>query len=101
MYCFAKLVATCRYISLPNLIANRTLLPEFAPIGAPVATIDTITGFLHRWLTDPVEYARRVAELGELREQVATAGATARAADAVLEYVDAAGNLPENTRVAA
>ena len=86
---FCKLMVTCRYFSLPNLIANHPVMPEFAPIDDPRPAIAAMTGLLHRWLTDPVEYARQVAQLTRLRDEVATTGATANAARAILERLPA------------
>jgi lipid-A-disaccharide synthase len=84
-YWFCKLMITCRYFSLPNLIANYPVMPEFAPVDDPRQAIAAMTGLLHRWLTDPAEYSRQIAQLTRLRDEVATTGATANAARAILE----------------
>lgn len=83
-YWFCRVMVNCRYFSLPNLIADRPVMPEFAPIDDPRFSIETITAILHRWLTDETEYARKKEELARLRDEVATAGATQRAAEAIL-----------------
>src|SRR5262249_35557671 len=88
-YWFCKLMITCRYFSLPNLIANHPVMPEFAPVDDPRQAIAAMTGILHRWLTDSAEYARQMARLTQLRDQVATTGATANAARAILERLPA------------
>jgi lipid-A-disaccharide synthase len=88
-YWFCKLMITCRYFSLPNLIANHPVMPEFAPVDDPRQAIVAMTGILHRWLTDPAEYARQISALSHLRDEVATTGATANAARAILERLPA------------
>ena len=85
-----KVMVTCKYFSLPNLIANRPVMPEFVPVGDPRPAIATMAEVLHRWLTDREEYARQAVELERLRDEVATAGATANAAKAILERLAAA-----------
>ena len=90
---FSKLMITCRYFSLPNLIANRPVMPEFAPIDHPRQAVATMTDILYSWLTDDREYASQRAELGRLRRSVATAGATENAARAILERLAASSAL--------
>jgi len=85
-----RFVITCRYMSLPNLIADRPLMPEFAPTDDPRQAIATMTEILLRWLTDREEYARQTALLARLRDEVATVGATENAARAIVERLAAA-----------
>ncbi len=99
-YWFARAVAICKYISLPNLIADRLIMPEFAPYGDCSGTILEMTALLHHWLIDPAEHARRVAELAGLKSRVATAGATANAAAAILARLNPSATSGAN-RVAA
>jgi lipid-A-disaccharide synthase len=80
-----KMMVTCKYLSLPNLIADRPVMPEFVAVDDPRPAITAMTGVLHRWLTDPATYARQKDDLSRLRDEVATAGATANAARAILE----------------
>jgi lipid-A-disaccharide synthase len=84
-YCFCQVMITCKFFSLPNLIAGRPIMPEFAPIENDRPAIGAMTDTLHLWLTDDAAYATQVADLDQLRAQVATAGATANAATAILE----------------
>jgi lipid-A-disaccharide synthase len=82
-----RLVLTCDYISLPNLIAGRDILPEFLISGDVEPALREITNTLHGWLVDPQVRGNKVAELNALRRQVCVAGATERAAEAVLDYL--------------
>lgn len=84
IYWMGRALITCKYMSLPNLIADRALMPEFIPCGDPTAMIDGMTATLHGWLTDAASHRQNVAELRELRDRVATAGATSHAATAIL-----------------
>ena len=84
LYWLSRILVTCRYFTLPNLIANRPVMPEFAPIDDPRPAIAAMTEILHRWLTDPDEYARQRAELADLRNAAGTTGATQNAAAAIL-----------------
>jgi lipid-A-disaccharide synthase len=83
-YWWCKVMITCKFFSLPNLIAGRHVMPEFAPVDHPEQAIATMTDILHRWLTDEEEYSRQQAVLARLRDEVATPGATANAARAIL-----------------
>jgi lipid-A-disaccharide synthase len=84
-YWLCRAIITCKYFSLPNLIADRAVMPEFAPVDDPRPAIAAMTEVLHLWLTDAGERARIVAELTRLRNAVATTGATANASRAILE----------------
>jgi lipid-A-disaccharide synthase len=95
-YWWCKVMITCKYFSLPNLIAGRPVMPEFAPVDHPGPAIATMTDLLHRWLTDGQEYARQTATLARLRDDVATPGATQNAARAILERLA----VPELKRAA-
>jgi lipid-A-disaccharide synthase len=82
----AYLVKTSKYITLVNLLADKELYPEyfgwrcFAP---------ELSGHILRWLDQPEEHARVIAELTALRERVAVPGAGERAARRILDLVAA------------
>jgi lipid-A-disaccharide synthase len=84
-YWLSKAIITCQYFSLPNLIARHPVMPEFAPIDDPRWPIDTMTDILYLWLTDEEAYHRQIDVLDQLVAAVATPGATANAATAILE----------------
>jgi lipid-A-disaccharide synthase len=94
----ASFLITCRYMSLPNLMADRPLMPEFAPIDDPRPAIAAMTEILLRWLTDDEEFALQTALLTNLRDDVATPGATENAARAILEQLSA--KAPASRRAA-
>jgi lipid-A-disaccharide synthase len=80
----AALFKRCRYISLPNLLANRELFPEFLTTGCPA---DKMAAHVLRWLDDPAAYQALRRELTELRDRVAVPGACDRAAAEVLACI--------------
>lgn len=92
-----KLLVTCKYASLPNLIANREVMPEFPFMGNPQPIIRQMTDIVDGWLSDPQQLAQAKAELSGLRLQYLKTGATARTADAILKKLQ----LPSSHRTAA
>ncbi len=76
------LLLKCSYISLPNLLADRLLFPEYVTTGWPVEPMaDQVLG----WLNDEAAYTKLCGELQTLRDRVAVPGACDRAAEKVLE----------------
>ncbi|MFN0052948.1 MAG: lipid-A-disaccharide synthase [Planctomycetales bacterium] len=79
-----RLLITCPFISLPNLIADRGIMPEFVLLGDSQPKIDRMTSILEQWLSDPAQREGAAGELRRLAAQVAVPGATPRAAEAIL-----------------
>lgn len=77
-------VLTCKYISLPNLIADRMVMPEFPYSGDDARVVGPLTETLDQWLSSPVSLAAKRQELDDLAKRSATIGATPRAAEAIL-----------------
>ncbi|MEI7683456.1 MAG: lipid-A-disaccharide synthase [Planctomycetota bacterium] len=77
---------TTPFICLVNLLAGRELFPEFLTDRDESAAV---AGHLQTLLTDDVKYRAIVAELGAICEKVAKPGACARAAEAVLQALEA------------
>ena len=80
----AKLFLTCKYITLPNLIADRVVYPEFFYSGPDGPTIAAVTRLLDGWLSSPAELDAKRREIAVLAAATGTTGATGRAADAIL-----------------
>ncbi len=76
---------TCKYMSLPNLVVNRPLMPEYFILGSQQKPVAQISAHLQSWLSDPLALARATRPLHELRDQLARTGATANAARVILE----------------
>jgi lipid-A-disaccharide synthase len=81
---------TCPYISLVNLLAERELFPEYL---TDRCEREAIAGHLLRWLEDPAAYQALCGDLAALRQRVATPGACARAAAAILEALNPSQEL--------
>lgn len=78
----ARRVATVKYLSLVNLLADEELYPELA--GATDHTAGIAENIL-RWLTDDAVRGELVAKLEALCGKVAVPGAVGRAADFLAE----------------
>jgi lipid-A-disaccharide synthase len=79
-----RLLVTCKFCSLPNLMVDRKILPEFFPQGDGAPVVEQVTAKLSSWLADDSELDRVGAELKQLRAEVLQTGATARAAEAIV-----------------
>ncbi len=80
-----KLINCC-YLSLPNLIAEYDILPEWVCVGSARAELRQLSNTLTHWLARPQALQAVRQELAELREQVAVPGAAARAAELILKH---------------
>lgn len=87
-YWIGRMLISCRFMSLPNLIAGRALLPEFLIVGRPGGELAAMTGIVDGWLADPALLALSHRELRRLKEEVVQSGATERAADAILRPLE-------------
>jgi lipid-A-disaccharide synthase len=83
----AASLVRCRFMSLPNLVADRMIMPEHWIIGSFYLrrTTAKITAHLRGWLSDPMEMAKAAVPICELRDSLMRTGATKNAADFVLE----------------
>lgn len=81
-------LVTCRFMSLPNLIADRELMPEF-PFSRPVdRNVRMITARLDDWLGEASSLARVRWEMVQLRTEVAQTGGIARAAEVLVDQIE-------------
>jgi lipid-A-disaccharide synthase len=84
-YILGRLLVTCRYMSLPNLIARRQIMPEYVCVGDPEPVVRQLVVDLETWLSQPAALAHARTELEELRERIHSTGATSRVAALLLE----------------
>jgi lipid-A-disaccharide synthase len=75
-------LATCKYISLVNLLADAELFPEYPTRHCEA---EAAAGHVLSWLNDPAAYADVCGRLDRLCRQVAEPGACGRAARFVLD----------------
>jgi lipid-A-disaccharide synthase len=85
MYFFANLMKTCRFMTLPNLMVDRPLYPEFPCFHARGEHIGRMIQVLDDWLADPATLAQTRRDISALADQVVEAGGVARAAEAILQ----------------
>jgi len=90
---FARFLMLCRWISLPNLMANREVMPEFVSSGDPEPDIVKIVERLGLWLGDPVELRQVMSDMGALAERTAAAGASEATAGFLVERLAGASVL--------
>jgi lipid-A-disaccharide synthase len=83
-YWLCQVLITCKYFTLPNLIAKTPVMPEFSTIDDPRQCIRTMTDLLEHWLTDDAALAGQKAALEQVCTEIAASGATGKAADAIL-----------------
>ena len=84
-YCIGKSLVTCKYMSLPNLIAGRVIMPEFLSVGSPAPVTDALVKQVDQWLSDPHSLADAAKELSQLRDKIYVTGATRRTAEVIVQ----------------
>ncbi len=94
MYSIASVLVTCNYMSLPNLIANRPLMPEFPFVRRTAEIARAITRPLDEWLSDRQKLDGIRNEMDELRQQIVRTGGIQKAAEVILECVGHQTGLP-------
>jgi len=92
----------CPYISLPNLIAGREVMPEFISTGPPEGTIRGVVDVLDRWLRLPEERERAATAMLASMQGFGSTGATARTAELICERLSQSGQaaIRESSRAA-
>lgn len=83
---FIRPLLTTKYITLVNLLAGKMLYPEFCSERCQAE--DAARALLH-WLDDEHAFAQVRQELAALRDRTAQPGACARAAQRIVEVVEA------------
>ena len=81
-------LVSCQYMSLPNLLVDDELLPEFPFSGRIEPWIDPITSTLDDWLSSPDSLDSMIDRMTTLHQSIGAAGANGRTAEAIL------GRLP-------
>ncbi len=84
MFAMAHMLRQCDYMSLPNLMVKRHLMPEFPLVRQSDRNVSRIAAELDRWLSDPVARERTIREMRELASMAARRGGIDRAVDSLL-----------------
>ena len=75
------------YITLPNLMAESPLLPEWVVCPHPDRDVREMAETLSGWLSDPAAYDEKVQEIAALRDKVVKTGATKLTANEILRHL--------------
>lgn len=80
----AKKMDRIRFISLPNMILDRRVVPEFIQ---DEASPDSIAEIVRQILTDPDKYSSMIEAFGEVRKKLGDSGAIDRAAEEIMKVL--------------
>lgn len=80
-YFLAHALLTIDYFSLPNLMVDRPLMPEYPFVRERCGMVRRMTRTLDSWLTDKSLIEATRQEMSELADQVVEVGGLARAAE--------------------
>lgn len=83
----ATTLANIDSITLPNLIAGKTIFPEFLSVGNPEPAIANVVTATDRMLSQPDYLAQVNSQLDALRQKYAMPGATATAAECLIRLI--------------
>ncbi len=89
-YLLGRMLVTCKYASLPNLIAGRMILPEHLSVGRKEPAIAGLTADVDGWLSEPRSLDAMRTEMAQIQRDIGAVGATARAAEILLQRLPAA-----------
>src|SRR5438477_11843081 len=87
-YLAARLVVKIKYLGMPNVLANREIVPEFIQHKAQPPAIAAAVA---RLLTDKSERARMLADFAGLAQKLGRGDASENAADAIITELRRAG----------
>ncbi len=86
-YLFGKLVVHIKYMSLPNLLRDRVIMPEFLYVSNRERQANNLHEVLNRWLSSPLEMQAAAREMESLRSEIVQTGGVAKAADTILQLL--------------
>lgn len=88
LYGIVRTLTGLTSMTLPNLLAEKVVMPEFLAVGSPNKAIEQCIASMDRLLSDPLERRKQAAELANLCEQFAQPGASKRTAARLLEKLE-------------
>ncbi|MDA0834520.1 MAG: lipid-A-disaccharide synthase [Planctomycetota bacterium] len=84
IYLLAKLLLTCKYMSLPNLMVDREIMPEFPFVRRLDYHAGRMANILDGWLVDELARRQVVEQMLQLKHRYGKTGATVRTAEVIL-----------------
>jgi lipid-A-disaccharide synthase len=85
-YLAARLVVNVKYLGMPNVLANKEVVPEFIQHRAKPSTIAKAVLQL---INDPAARDRMISEFDQIVAKLGEGGASEKAARAILEELGA------------
>lgn len=80
-------------LTLPNLIAGRTIFPEFVSVGSTKPAVDFLTESIDSMLGDRFYFQSLLRDLDEMRTDFAAPGASKKLAHAICHHLN--GDSPD------
>ncbi|WP_237227471.1 lipid-A-disaccharide synthase [Rubinisphaera sp. JC750] len=87
----AKWLVNCKYMTLPNLIADKAMYPEFPFMNQDAVHAASMADILDRWLSEPEELAYVTEQVSQLADEIAHSQASVETARYLLETLGADG----------
>jgi lipid-A-disaccharide synthase len=84
-YTLAKLLSHARYITLPNIIADKPIVPEFIAIGKSDSVLSKIVDCMSELISNEKAREIQIHHLREVRSLCGTSEASAQAAEFILD----------------
>lgn len=86
-YLVGKSLVHVKWMSLPNLIAGRVIMPEFLYVLNKQRHTDRMHDVLSHWLSSPLELQAVTRDMDQLRQQIVQTGGVSTAADTILKLL--------------
>lgn len=96
MKLIARALVTCKYMTLPNLIVGRPMMPEFPCTRDQGPHVEEMTRILDSWLSDSTLLRQKQQEVAALADSVVEAGGLARCAEVLLNRLQTAPNSAQS-----
>ena len=87
LWVLGKLLTNINSMTLPNMIAGETVMPEFLAVGSTAKATEQVIGALDRLIGDSDARAAQAQQLRALSARYAQPGASRKAAEAVLRLI--------------
>ncbi|MDZ4852709.1 MAG: lipid-A-disaccharide synthase [Pirellulaceae bacterium] len=87
-FILARLLTRLKSITLPNMIAEKTVMPEFLAIGNSTKAVDQATDAMRKLIADPAARTEQRRSLHSLTEKFGQPGASQRAASIISEDLE-------------
>lgn len=101
LYVLAKILVHCKYMTLPNLISGRMIMPEFPFTRRNGPAPKALTAVLNEWLSDSGKLAAVRDDVSQLADSIVEAGGVRNAAATLLRRLGKADVSAEGVRRAA